>query len=979
MKRVYFALLLTFFCLPLAALENDYPFGHLSLTEGLNSGTIYTLLEDHNGILWIGTESGLCCYDGFATLNVADNTSSNGQHIQSSIIDLKEDGAKRIWAKTYNNTYTISSNGQLIEATQTLQELGLYHGSQYQVYVDEQGDLWNFCTDSVFHLNIADNQITGFAAPQLKDVNGHILSIAEIGDMMYVINSERFFCFDTKHGTWQQLEVPAALAQHQQYLQAFTIMKCYADKQGGLWIFSMFDETIVYRPSSDAPWQTVSIGKSLKQNSIRAIREDSEGNIWIATDHEGIFLYQRERGVVDNLRHTRLNAATLAGNNINCLVLDSHNTMWVGHYKSGISYHHPMYNLIKQRAAETGEVTALLADEDGTVWIGTNGEGMIHQRLDNTLHNGSLRGITVTSILKDSIGAIWIGSYNQGLFRLFNHKLTRFTNESGHLPHDNVTRMLLDPDGKLWICSIFGSFYRFDTQNYQYEIIKDKSGDTERDLQALSLCYNPNGRIHVGTVWGLWSGNTMTLEGMRRFGLSEDRPFVEEQFTSLYFDAPRQLLWMSHRQGVSVFDQPNDTLYELTPSKADHSPQVFTIIPDNDGNIWFNTYEGISVATPIKEGDTYRFQIRTFTSAELQQPQLSFNSFASAKTIKGTLLFGCTEGYCEIDPKLVLAQSMTELAPTFIIARYENQVLTEHDLSNWNHNSFPIHLNFYSGNPLHAASIQYEYRIMGISEIWQHLSTNQLELSNLPWGENVEIQVRACGNDGVWSEPKSIFITTDIPLSRTPLMIAFYVLITAAIIGTAWRIIWIHQRRKTIRRHRQKLHEQHAVLTRVKLQQMSNLIEHLQKEQLHALEYIEELKAKEMTANNEKENTGNNSSAFKHPHLTSADEDFIQRCISISEKNLADSSFGVEELGQTIGMSRSQLYKRFMAITGRSPLDVIRSVRMKRAKQLIDSTELPCSDIAQLVGYNTLKTFTENFKQEYKITPIEYQRSLHQP
>jgi DNA-binding response OmpR family regulator len=111
--------------------------------------------------------------------------------------------------------------------------------------------------------------------------------------------------------------------------------------------------------------------------------------------------------------------------------------------------------------------------------------------------------------------------------------------------------------------------------------------------------------------------------------------------------------------------------------------------------------------------------------------------------------------------------------------------------------------------------------------------------------------------------------------------------------------------------------------------------------------------------------------------LTPLDEKLLQRAIELVEKNLANADFGVETMCHEIGMSRSGLYKKLMAITGKSTNDFIRAIRMKHAKQLIEQRELQITEIAYAVGYNALKTFTENYKQEYGITPSEYARSLN--
>lgn len=108
--------------------------------------------------------------------------------------------------------------------------------------------------------------------------------------------------------------------------------------------------------------------------------------------------------------------------------------------------------------------------------------------------------------------------------------------------------------------------------------------------------------------------------------------------------------------------------------------------------------------------------------------------------------------------------------------------------------------------------------------------------------------------------------------------------------------------------------------------------------------------------------------------ITPLDEQFMRRVFDMIDDNMQDADFGVEALAGGVGMSRSQLYKKLMSVTGKSPLDFIRTMRMKRARMLLERSQMQVSEVAYQVGYNTLKTFTENFKQEFGMTPTEFLR-----
>ena len=110
--------------------------------------------------------------------------------------------------------------------------------------------------------------------------------------------------------------------------------------------------------------------------------------------------------------------------------------------------------------------------------------------------------------------------------------------------------------------------------------------------------------------------------------------------------------------------------------------------------------------------------------------------------------------------------------------------------------------------------------------------------------------------------------------------------------------------------------------------------------------------------------------------ITPLDEQFISKAIKIVEANLLDSDFSVETLGQELGLSRVALWRKLQAITGKAPGDFIRTIRVKRAKQLLEQSQMQVAEIAYTVGYNTPKRLSENFKAEFGITPSEYRKQI---
>ncbi|WP_162915503.1 hybrid sensor histidine kinase/response regulator transcription factor [Paraflavitalea soli] len=106
--------------------------------------------------------------------------------------------------------------------------------------------------------------------------------------------------------------------------------------------------------------------------------------------------------------------------------------------------------------------------------------------------------------------------------------------------------------------------------------------------------------------------------------------------------------------------------------------------------------------------------------------------------------------------------------------------------------------------------------------------------------------------------------------------------------------------------------------------------------------------------------------------VTSVDEKFLQQALELVEKHMDNPAFSVEEFSRDMFMNRVTLYRKIHSLTGKSPLEFIRSIRLKRAARLLDKSGLSVAEIAYEVGFNNPKVFTKSFKEEFKITPSQY-------
>lgn len=112
--------------------------------------------------------------------------------------------------------------------------------------------------------------------------------------------------------------------------------------------------------------------------------------------------------------------------------------------------------------------------------------------------------------------------------------------------------------------------------------------------------------------------------------------------------------------------------------------------------------------------------------------------------------------------------------------------------------------------------------------------------------------------------------------------------------------------------------------------------------------------------------------------LQNEDEKLLRSIVEYIELNILNENLSVEELSRQMNMSRGSLYNKVLMLTGKSPVEFIRSIRLKKAVYLLENSQLTISQICYEVGFNTPKYFTKLFKDEYNTLPSAYISSIRQ-
>jgi AraC-like DNA-binding protein len=111
------------------------------------------------------------------------------------------------------------------------------------------------------------------------------------------------------------------------------------------------------------------------------------------------------------------------------------------------------------------------------------------------------------------------------------------------------------------------------------------------------------------------------------------------------------------------------------------------------------------------------------------------------------------------------------------------------------------------------------------------------------------------------------------------------------------------------------------------------------------------------------------------PSFETTDQRLVKKALEVVERNISDPLFGVERLADEMGMSRANLHRKMKTVTGFSPGDFIRNVRLKRAAWLLQNQADSVSQIGLTVGFEDQSYFSKSFKKQFGVSPSEYFRS----
>lgn len=926
---------------------------------------VYAITQDTSGVVWLGTDNGLYSYDGYHDYrHFASHTFS---HI--SINALGFEGSM---------LYLATGNGMLKFDTQK------------EIYASAPA------------MELDGGKGSKKAARELRVLDMKGRKDAFGNDVYAILHTQKGLLVGSLAGLRlnqrQILLTPGA--------QPLVNALAYDAKRHCYWIGT---EGALY--CADQALRNFSKIAALDGNSVKCLDEDQNGNLYIGTDN-GLYRMAMNNSL-EHFVHDSRNEATIPNNIVWSCYVDKWQNVWIGtdHGLSRLSTHTYYRFTSLDKITFSGEgncLHAILQTRSGDWWMGgTN--GLIHYA----------EGVRMQGTTSEYQNVVW---YKQN-------------NPSAPLAHNRVRKIYEDKEGDVWICTDHGinlyqkgtgkllNFIVYDkTGKYStawaYDILQDQKGrmwmasyqggvfvlDKQRLLAAISLSsaatatcvadyhFSDKGKnalsgLHIGQlvldgkgfVWAS-SYNHLDRIDTRTLRISH---IPGTDAINYLMKSDNGNVWVGYNSSVKCYMVNLPMKGKEVESKEWKIGAKVVSMCDVEGKVWVVADNACSVLDP--KNNSFRFII----------PMENPNNIYYSK-LNHEVVMGGNDGFISIRADLSMPKddkAQLLLAGIVVNGRQTQDALLDENIEGTpgvspvglktlvlkhDENNFTLQL---SDLPFadHPTAV-YAYRLEGSDHEWHYLDKGNLDITynGLSYGD-YHLTVHVVDGEGnIGDEVYQLEISVLPPWYLTIWCKLFY--LTLLIVGIAW-VINAHFVRKQLNEAK-KQKEEILEQVQARMQFYANLADDLKNAAAHhSFEEVNHLVVSNLDVN--ASDSESESAMIVDLHAPQApevemdelDKKLLNQIREMIEENMVDSDFNVSMLQEKMGMGNKQLYRKLKAITGQTPVEYIRDMRMQKAAQLLKAGKFSVSEVMYTVGFSNSSYFSKCFSKAFGMTPTEFMRS----
>lgn len=749
-----------------------------STDKELSNSLINAVYQDRKGFIWIATENGLNKFDGtrFSIYrhNATDSTSLKNNYVRT----LFEDSRGNFWIGCINGLQRYD------RATDNFHELfisrkdGRKNPHITSIIERRNGDLWIATSgQGAISLKKNSNPASFHIETELTDrIGSNYLNVIfeDSRQNLWIATEEKgLYRYSPESKELKSYKAPYHIAGDD-------VSAICEDAHGQIFVGTLTKGLFRLSSRQEGNFEPVLYQNRMNLN-IRTLIIDTRGKLIIGTDGEGVKEYQPQQDIIVD---SEINAGPFdfSKSKVHSLIEDKDHNLWLGIFQKGLilvpgisnKFDYYGYKSIHNNTIGSSCVMAIHTDEQATIWIGTDNDGLYAindqgKQLRHYTHQaGNPQSVpgTILCLYEDSNQELWLGSYFDGLARM--NKQTGTCQDATSLLQGNlnagkpkVSCIIEDKNKNLWVGTYGSGLYKINlpTQHVTYyESTRNENDDWSINRLPNDwisyLLEDREGMIWIGTYKGLAVLNPQTDNFIN---YKKQNNLLPGYVVYSLLENSNGEIWAGTSEGLVCLNKDRLTPVLFTTADGLPSDIICGLAEDEKKNIWISTHQGISKLNPPEK----KF-INYYAGDGLQGNE--FTRTAVFKDKRGKIFFGGTNGVTAFYPQDIteIKKEMNVLITGFHVAnrpvkkgdKSGNNVITDTAVMDteqftlaYNENTFSIDFSVLEFSNPDRISYQYKIKELGDEWISTQPGTNRVTYSSLKPGKyTFSVQARDHNN-----------------------------------------------------------------------------------------------------------------------------------------------------------------------------------------------------------------------------------------
>ena len=541
---------------------------------------ITTILESHNSTIWVGTEKGLYRFNREherIELFSPDNNRKRKEKFQEYITYLFEDSDNHFWVGTRQGIYFLDTEQNKIRKinNQVIKD----------IVEDGEGHFWMATSKELFHLKKGDLKSQSI---QIIDTEAYNNQIKNPNDLF--VDSENNLWIGTMGSGLYRLKPGESTFSHFTHnpknptsLSDNFVNHICEDNMGRIWIgFQQKGIDIFYKKSNlfSHQYRDPINPDSLSHDTITHLYRDRSFTIWIGTRSSGLNYWNPCMQKFRKYQNISESTNSLKISSVHSICEDPEGKIWIGGYK-GLNRFDPQTNHfinIVPRSGPTGNIQVVYINphtKNDIIWLGLKNENQELNKLSRNTRRiikeydfdsiFNFKGTSVTALLAENENNLWVGT-DQGLFKMDieNSTIKTLTSQFpqlNDLNDDQINVLYQDQNQNIWAGTSRGGLICFNSTLPPIRYLYSPDDINSLSInEVLSIIEDQQGRLWIGTSKGL---NQFVKKNKTFIHYTKNNGLPDNTITGILPGAKNHL-WLSTKKGLSHFDIDNKTIRNFT-------------------------------------------------------------------------------------------------------------------------------------------------------------------------------------------------------------------------------------------------------------------------------------------------------------------------------------------------------------------------------------------------------------------------------